>query len=311
VLLGNGDVTLLSGDGGAPLWTGESHIKTRGGGLDAGEDAVMLYDERGIYVLSKSGATGFTEDGRRLWYLRLEGAAAIPAFGDDGILYSGGTDWILYAYKLEDRVRRGRDSLYGPPPEGSYGTGSPPPSSWADHPYRFGETEMDGEMDRIEAALRSGTIGENELEYTAYLMETAGSGSDPTGAPSPVQVRHRARALSLLSAFGSGETIPFLVRVFTLDADMTIKAAAAGAIGAIGHDPEALALRNFAAAIFSPLIREDQVMISVAAAAGSICRFSGPPLSDTGVKILTALTGDPAPAGARARARRELQTLRP
>ncbi|MDR1420929.1 MAG: PQQ-binding-like beta-propeller repeat protein [Treponema sp.] len=320
-ILQNGEVILISGTDGAFIWTGKSHLAMERSGSavnrtgDPGDNIVMLYDERGVYVLSKSGATGFTEDGRRLWYIHLEGAAAVPAFGDEGVLYSGGADWILYAYKLEDRVRQGRESLYGPVPEGSYGTGNPPPSSWADEHYRFEEESLDREFDRIEAALKSGEVGENELEYTAYLMEAAGSSADllgPAKARPPVQVRYRVRALRLLSVFGSSETIPFLIKVFTRDDEAPVKAAAAMALGAIGLDPDGAALRAFAAALYSPVIlREEQVLTAIASASGALCRFSGPPLSDTGVKILTALAGDTPPPSVRARARRELDTLRP
>ncbi|MDR0878113.1 MAG: PQQ-like beta-propeller repeat protein, partial [Treponema sp.] len=118
VVLNNGQVLRISGKDGSFLWTADSHLKGNAGT----NDVSMLYDDRGIYVLSKSGATGFTEDGRRLWVIHLDGAAAIPAFGDDGILYSGGTDWILYAYKLEERLRLQKQSLYGPVPDGTYGT---------------------------------------------------------------------------------------------------------------------------------------------------------------------------------------------
>ncbi|MDR1900465.1 MAG: hypothetical protein LBQ55_10685 [Treponema sp.] len=274
----------------------------------------MIYDERGIYVLSRSGATGFTEDGRRLWFIRLEGAASIPAFGDDGVLYSGGGDWILYAYKLEDRVRQRRQSLFGPAPEGSYGTGNPPPSPWADFYYRFDEGELDTQLALIDQAIKEGRVGEAELAYTGYLMEVAGAGAEnPQSSRThpPVQVRHRVQALRLLSFIGSGETIPFLSRLFSRDGEPLIRAAAAEAVGGIGLDPDGLALRSFMNALISPSSsRDEQVQLSIAAAAGALCRFSGPPLSDTGIKILNLLTADARPRAVQQRARRELASLR-
>jgi outer membrane protein assembly factor BamB len=308
VLMEGGGVILLSGEDGSFLWTGESHI----GGADT--QAAMIFDERGVYVLSRSGAAGFTADGRRLWYIRLEGAAAIPAFGDDGVLYSGGGDWILYAYKLEDRVRQGKQALYGPAPEGSYGTGNPPPSPWADFYYRFDEKELDARLDLVEKAIGEGRVGEEELAFTACLMETAAAGTEnPHGSLThpPVQVRHRVRALQLLSLIGSGETVPFLARLFSRDGEPLVRAAAAEAVGGIGLDPEGLALRSFTNALLSPSSsRDEQVQLAVAAAAGALCRFSGPPLSDTGIKILNLLTADSRPGQVRQRARRELASLR-
>jgi outer membrane protein assembly factor BamB len=309
VLMENGAVILLSGEDGSFLWTGESHIR------GAGAQAAMIFDGRGIYVLSRSGAAGFTADGRRLWYIRLEGAAAIPAFGDDGILYSGGGDWILYAYKLEDRVRQGREALYGPAPEGSYGTGNPPPSPWADFYYRFDERELDARFDLVEKAIGEGRVGEEELAFTACLMEAAAAGTEnPHGSAihPPVQVRHRVRALRLLSLIGSGETVPFLSRLFSRDREPLVRAAAAEAIGNIGLDPDGLALRAFMNFLVSPSSGQDeQVQIAVAVAAGALCRFSGPPLSGTGIKVLNLLTADSRPGPVRQRARQELASLRP
>jgi outer membrane protein assembly factor BamB len=204
--------------------------------------------------------------------------------------------------------------VYGPAPEGSYGTGSPPPSPWADYYFRFDEKELDTQLDIIGRALKAGRIGTEELNYTAYLMEAAGGEYNRPNAsrthPS-VNVRHRVRALQFLAIIGSRETIPFLTAVFNNDDEPVIKAAAAEAIGSIGIDPDGLALQAFLGAIFpaGPL-RDEHVLVSIAAATGALCRFSGPPLSDMGVKILTLLTGSGMPGVVQQRARRELGTLR-
>jgi outer membrane protein assembly factor BamB len=275
----------------------------------------MIDDARRVYALSRAGAAGSSAGGRRLWFIRLEGAASIPAFGDDGILYSGGGDWILYAYKLEDRIRQRKQALYGPAPEGSYGTGNPPPSPWADFYYRFDEKELDTRLDIVEKAVGEGRVGEDELAFTAYLMETAAAGTEnPHSSPvhPPVHVRHRVRALRILSLIGSGETVPFLVRLFSRDSEPLVRAAAAEAVGGIGLDPEGLALQSFMNALLSPSSgRDEQVQLAIAAAAGALCRFSGPPLSDTGIKILNLLTADARPRLVRQRAWRELAALRP
>jgi outer membrane protein assembly factor BamB len=122
VTMNDGRVAFISADKKEIVWLGDSHIREmiKAGGRPEPE-AEMLFDERGIYVLSKNGAAGFTIDGRRLWFTNLQNAAAIPAFGNDGVLYSGGKDWILYSYKIEDRVMPGKNALYGPIPEGNYG----------------------------------------------------------------------------------------------------------------------------------------------------------------------------------------------
>ncbi|MDR1178765.1 MAG: PQQ-binding-like beta-propeller repeat protein [Spirochaetaceae bacterium] len=314
LVLADGSVRLLDGETKSELWTGESHLESG----SAEKDLSMLYDERGVYVISPSGASGFAEDGRRLWLLRLKGASSCPAFGDEGILYSGGSDWILYAYRLEERVLRTAQSLYGPIPEGSYGLGDPPPSGLggpaqdsALRDYFLGQEDLVRELlTMIEDHIRKGEVGLNEAEYTAFLMEIGGSASGAS-VQSPVQTVFRAEALRLLSFIGSRETIPFLVKVFVRDRDTSVKAAAAAAIGRIGVDPDGLALSAFAKLSFPPgLARDDYLLLSMAAAIGSLCRFSGPPLSDAGIKLLMSLGRDDMPFVVRNRVRDEIASLR-
>jgi outer membrane protein assembly factor BamB len=309
VLLEGGRLLELNSLTGERRWSAEF-----GRGLgrqgEAGGPA-LLYDERGVYVLSRSGASGFDEEGSLIWRLDLQGTASVPSFGDDGILYSGGEDWILYAFRLEDRVRQAPASLYGPEPEGSYGTGAPPPSSWANHPLRWEEISLGNQLDIIRRDIAGGRVGEKELEYLAYLMETAGAGQDPdTFRYRPlVHTGHRARALQLLALIGSRETIPFLTRIFREDRDPSVRAAAAAAIGSIGADRDGMALRAFGDAVFSPNLRDEQILTAVTQATGTLSRFSGPPLSDAGIRILVSLSSVNRPNRVRTLARQELESL--
>ncbi|QQO07940.1 PQQ-binding-like beta-propeller repeat protein [Breznakiella homolactica] len=308
VAMTDGTAVLCSLREGTVLWTGETHISSR----DSPGDISMLYDERGIYILSKYGAAGFSEDGRRLWIIRIQGAASPPAFSDEGLLYSGGGDWILYAYRLEERIRNVRQSIYGPAPEASYGLGNPPPSSHSGYYYRNEEEELKKNLGTIEDAVRRGSVGLLEPEYIAYLMEVAGSGTANPGSSRPeIHVRYRAEALRILSFLGSRETIPFLTRVFRREQDPTVKAAAADAIGRIGVDPDGIALGAFAEMVFPPgFISDERLLLSIVTSTAALCRFSGPPLSDAGVRLLVSLGTDDKPPAVRTRVQRELATLR-
>jgi outer membrane protein assembly factor BamB len=310
-VLADGRLLLLSVPGGRMLWSGETHLP---GGRDDGEVRI-LYDERGIYVLSASGASGFTEDGRRLWIIRIEGAVSVPSFSDDGFLYSGGKDWILYAYRPEERVRNRRRSFYGIAPEGDYGTADPRPSFRPDGRFIIDEREIGTRLSHIDRTIRAGTVGAGEREFTAFLMELADSiGPNPsreTLAHPPFRPDHRVEALRLLGFLGSRETIPFLAGLYTRDQDAAIKAAAAEAIGRIGVDPEGYAFRAFNALIFPPApYRDARVLTATASAAGALCRFSGPPLSEAGIRLLVALGENGQPVSVQKRARAELASLR-
>jgi outer membrane protein assembly factor BamB len=308
ITLINGDVLLLSLNDGAILWTAQSSIELRD--LPQ-EDAtvVMRYDERGVYMLSKVGAAGFSVEGKRRWFIRLMGASSLPALSDDGLLVSGGQDWILYAYRFEESPLR-QASLYGAIPDGSYGLGVLP----ADASRNFNDSALTSQFKRISEAIQDGRVGEHERAFTTFLMRAAGSlrnSSREERLHPPVQVNHRVEATRFLAYLGSGELIPFLVDLFINDPETLVKAAAAEAIGRIGVDPDGYALDTFSKVILSPGFTKDpQVLTALAGAIGSLCRFSGPPLSSTGIKLLVALAADPNPSVARNRARQELASLR-
>jgi outer membrane protein assembly factor BamB len=296
-----GRTIFVSVDERSVIWSADSHIAEyiRTGGRPEG-GAEMLFDERGVYVLSRNGATGFSYEGRRLWFTYLSNAAAIPALGEDGVLYSGGRDWILYAYKIEDRVLPQRRSVYGPVPEGSYGTGLPNSVYMENIPLN--EYETRAKLDQIGAAVNSGRVGTNEPEWMSFLL-TVSAGHEP--------FQYRIRALNLLARIGSQETVPWLIDIFRREIEPSVRAAAAAAIGAIGVDPDGEALQTFLDLIIQGGgIRDEQVLLALACATGALCRFSGPPLSETGVRILTLLSASSQPPIVRRQANTELSSLR-
>jgi len=299
-VLDNGSIVFVSIDEKRILWEGDSHIKEfiKNGGRPEMK-AEVFFDERGIYILSKNGATSFTHDGRRQWFTFLQNAAAIPAFGNDGVLYSGGTDWILYAYKIEDRTLPARGNLYGSAPEGSYRTGIPQSSYMRNFPLF--EHEKRNLLEEIETAINSGRVGSNEPVWTSFLLMISESHE---------LIQLRLNALRLLGRIGSRETVPWLVNIFHKENEPIIKSAAAAAIGAIGVDPDGIALHAFLYTLIQRGIKDEQVLTSIASATGQLCRFSGPPLSETGIRILNLLCENYQPPVVRRQANMEIESLR-
>jgi outer membrane protein assembly factor BamB len=316
VTLQDGSVQLLSIPGGEVQWTGESHENRsqQGQGNLSPYWAEMQFDERGIYMLSTKGVTGFrTSDGRRLWILRIEGAAAVPSFSDEGYLYSGGSDHILHAYRIEERRRNIARSIYGPMPEGSYGLGNPPPSSWA----RLGDSRFDPVIvktmhDTVEDAIKQGQIGEDEPDFVAYLMEMAGISLSPNYSPvrPQIQIEQRTEFIRLLGYLGSRETIPFLANLFSRDREPIVKSSCAEAIGRIGVDPGGDAIKAFTFLLGPENAALDpSALMAAATATKNLCRFSGPPLSDAGIRLLRAFGATSFPARVKRHAEAELATL--
>ncbi len=302
----NGTVSLLTPDAPLPLWNGA-------GPAAGGRGTALLFDERGVYALAESGAAGFSVDGRRLWSLRVRGAATAPAFSDDGLVFSGGTDWILYAYRVEDRVRATKTALYGPLPEGSYGLGRPGDSSWATDPFALEENTVLLRLQAVAEAIEKREVGEREPDFIASLMEIAGSERfNVLPRTRPAVLPHlRVRATTLLANLGSRETIPFLADLFIRDREILVQTAAAAAIGRIGVDPEGLALAAFSRRILPPgASRDERLLTALAAATGALCRFSGPPLSEAGIALLVRLSADDQPTPVRRQALAEIAALR-
>jgi len=301
VTMSDGRVAFISINEKKIIWLGDTHIREMiksGGASDT--EAEMLFDERGIYILSKSGASGFSRDGKRLWFTNLQNAASIPAFGNDGVLYSGGRDWILYSYKIEDRVLPEKNDLYGPVPEGSYGLGRPQVFNAPDIP--FNENEKKAQLAKIAEAIKSGKVGENEAVWTTFLLTISAGQED---------IQLRLDALNLLGKIGSQETIPWLINIFLNDREPTIRTAAVLTIGNIGVDPEGMALKTFLySIIYDGSTNNEIILLALAQTTGELCRFSGPPLSETGVKILNLLNAPNQPSAVRRQANRELASLK-
>jgi hypothetical protein len=282
------------------IWKGDSHIREfikRGGKPEP--EADIIYDDRGVYILSKNGATGFSHEGKRIWYTLLQNTAAIPAFGNDGVLYSGGKDWILYAYKIEEQVLHEKNSLFGPLPEGTYGTGYPNSASIKDFPLN--EYELKYKLEHIKSGINNGKVGANEIAWVSTLM---------TVAAGDFHIQHKVDALQMLGRLGSQETISWLTNFFRKETEPTVKSASAKAIGDIGVDHEGTAIQSFLFLLSAGSIRDEQVSFAVAQATGALCRFSGPPLSETGIKILNLLASKTQPPIVRRQAEKELLSLK-
>jgi outer membrane protein assembly factor BamB len=290
VLMANGELTLVSPERGI-LW----NVKTL-----LGESEVTIdWNERGIYLLSQNGGEAYNLKGERLWNMRLTGSAAAPVLDEDGILYSSGEDWIFYAYRVEDREGRPA-GVYSLEPEGSYGLGSRPPEGGEAYAYDPNQAAL--LLDAAENSVRFGRLGRMEPEFTWRLFRIA----DGRGGG----LRERLRALRLLGLIGSRETVPFLAALFRREQNTLVKSAAAEAIGAIGVDPDGLALAAFAEAIAAPAARLNQSLLSsIASGTGKLCRFSGPPLSERGIPLLVSLADFSQPKSVRRRAGAELAAL--
>jgi outer membrane protein assembly factor BamB len=204
--------------------------------------------------------------------------------------------------------------FYGPEPEGTYGMGNPPPSPWVGDNSRYERLNQDMVYEQISAAIRSGQIGEREPLYVAYMMEMIGFFiGRPQMSPvrplvTPVQ---RIRLIRLLAQVGSRETVPFLWNIFDLDPEPSVRRAIADAIGTIGVDPtgRTFVSYNFLLSPANPAV-DPQLVLAAAASIAALCRFSGPPLANEGIRLLRIFATLPTiPVHVRTLVRAELDAL--
>ena|GEM_PF-377129 len=290
LLLRDGTVQLID-DSGNLVWSDESHESIRGSANINQNSSSVVFDNRGIYLLTTNGITAYSIDGRRRFMLKMDEVYSIPGFSEEGMFYTGARDNYIHAYKLDNRALNVmRSRYYGPMPEGNYGLGNPPPSPWASDPHRWESYEQDSMYELIEEMIISGQIGENEPIVVAYLHEMIGffltEGNYSRTLPRVLISQHVA-FIRLLGRIGSRDTIPFLLRIFNEYHEPSVRSAAAEAIGRIGVDPDGAAFvsYSFFLAPNNPN-RDPQMILSAAGSIADLIRFSGPPLAGDGLLLM-------------------------
>jgi len=317
VTLRDGRTLCLDAQGNT-LWTKNSHesAEERGRGSLEMNQANMVFDERGVYTITVRGVTAFTAEGRRRFVHKLNiECSGVPGFSDEGLLYACGNDNVLRVYKIDAKPRTAvQTRFFGPEPEGRYGMDNPPPSPWATDGTRYQEINQSQATAQIEAAIKSGQIGKREPEYTAYIMEMVSFfiGNPQASPVRPlVRVEQRVKLIGLLSLIGSRETVAFLWNMFDRDQEPAVRRACADAIGVIGVDPTGRSFYsyNFLLAPNNPNI-DSQLVLAASSSIANLCRFSGPPLSAEGIRILRYFTDLPSvPNVVKAQIRNEIEGL--
>lgn len=317
VTLRDGRTICLNAQG-RTLWTKNSHehAEEKGSGNLAQNQAKIMWDERGIYVITIRGVSAFSPEGRRRFVHRLSHeSSGVPSISDEGLLYATGRDNVLRVYKIDAKPRTiPIIRFYGPEPEGSYGMGNPPPSPWMGDNSRYQDSSQDKVYEEMVAVIRSGQIGKNEPVYVAYMMEMIGF---YIGYPQVSHVRplvkpeQRVRLIELLALVGSRETIPYLWNIYDIDPEPAIKRACADAIGIIGVDPTGRSFfsYNYLLTPSNPAI-DPQLVLAASSSIARLCRFSGPPLAPEGIRIMRYFSNLPSlPNSVKAQIRAELDGL--
>jgi hypothetical protein len=245
-----------------------------------------------VLVTGKGRAASLSRGGEVFREATITNAVAIGLLAPSGLLFSAGADWILAAYRFEAAL----GSLPAP------ALARCPADERAVEALRNYDPRVAEEgrqlelVADIEKRLDLATIGEYEAGDRAVLAAIA-LGGFSSGFPAAerrfrVPVLPGVLACALLGRIGSPAAIDDLAAVASAKADVSVRAAAFDALGAIGVDPAGSSGRAFAvAAGGSPL--DDQVALALVGAIESMARRSGATPTVEAARALVRLAGAP------------------
>jgi hypothetical protein len=289
--LSRGGEVSAFGPGGRTLWS-------RSYGEDKPE--ALKTREGRIFLLSKSLVQALDAEGNFLRKILLEHAHSLPEVSPSGIVYSGGEDWILYAYRFDDpRPERSERFNYGLS-EARY--------PWTEWDLGFSDEGYRGILlDGFEKSLKSGTIGSEETTAFGTCATIALEEIDKVRArtlnPERRTTLARSRACFILGAMGSLEAKPILARVLAEDPETAVRAQAARALGALGADPDGAALSYFRELFEGKgRIREEQFAQAVVDAIEAIVRFEGGRGAEEALPVLLSIAESPYKSPLRSKA---------
>ena len=273
--------------------------------------ALAVFDSR--YVLTwKGGAVSYGTDGGFYRELSIRNPATAPTLAPGGTVFSGGVDWIMYAYRFERGLPGPKASSVPGLDRQAIRQAAREEALWT--PGGMSDDVLLNGLADIENSLKSGTIGGSAESAILYAAAVAlgdfeapfGSGAVNPG-PVPRGPLPRAMACQALGAFGSPRALPVLVQVFQRDPEPVVRAAAASAVAAIGLDPGGLAQEAFARAASEGLdLRTAGAVID---AIEGLYRSNGALDNLAGALALARLAGGNYPRDLRARAETALRRV--
>jgi outer membrane protein assembly factor BamB len=293
IQLDNGKLVFWSGEKKDVLWTAASTV--------GGKTNIQLDSDGRIYVMSLTGAACFSHNGEELWKMQIGGSSEPPVYSSEGMLYSSGKDWLLYAYRIETRNQV--NTTINLPSLGNYGLGSQPSKKEMSELKIIFDLNFDGMLKKTSNSIDAGNLGESEPFIMGVLIGIA-SGEE-------AEQMQRLKAIRLIGRIGSREQIPWLLSLFIKTNEPIIQAEIATALGEIGVDPDGKVLDTFSFVIGENfMIRNDTLLGSIAVAIGSLCRFSGPPVSEHGIELLSRIVQNSTSSAVSKIGRDEIESLR-
>ncbi|MDR0908142.1 MAG: PQQ-like beta-propeller repeat protein [Spirochaetaceae bacterium] len=271
------------------------------------------YDSR-IFIRENNEELCLNPQGKKLWHIKDDtittqeenrNYTVRPVINDNGIMFVGGDDWLLYAYDT------GRKNSPKKKTTLTYNLGL---NNLERTPF-VDTNAMRIKLEEISKSISAGTVYKKEHGYASTLMNIAGiyTGAYPYNS---IPIIFRVDAISLLASLGSPEYIPFFCSLLeNKTLHTSVRAAAAEAIGIIGLDRYKEGI-NTMAEIVDNLITKRQfqlnntnILVAIAKAAGNINHWMGARVSKEVAAILAALSNPNLPTTVRSAAAEEIEKM--
>jgi hypothetical protein len=250
--------------------------------------------------LSLTRAEGRRNDGSLEWFLDIDGAAALPTYAPEGLLFIGGKNWLLAAYSVVSDTRSAvpdtrsavsdarsavSDTRSAVSDTRSAVSGTRPPAFYG---LSLDTAVPDWvTLTVIEKAIDAGELGDDEPVFAAYLRSVAKPSSQKWMKPD--ETAESEQALWLLGRLGSAEYMPFLTDVFLRERDPRIRTAIVRAMGAIGIDRNGKALEALASYALPVMpLRQESLLGTILEVTAKLCVVNGPPAQRRGMALIGA-----------------------
>jgi len=277
-----GTVTGLNATDGAMLWTSP-------GGIPVTAPAAIFFDYGQFNVTFSGFAFAYGFSGNPMWRFPFPMKDSNPVLTGNGIAYTSGHDSVLYAWKVETRIKMEKKS----PKRKNYSILNEKSSQYG--MFYLSDTEsIRSFFNEVETNVTNGTVGINEADYARRLVEILhnDSGEGASGGRQ-FDSTERSRAASLLGQLGSDEYRNELIGLSAVKNDDTLSAGILFGLSDCGSDYDGKALSAVEHIVREAGSRNDTVQMAACDTLYVIIRYSSGKTAEEGTKMLVRFMESP------------------
>jgi len=276
-----GTITGLNATDGALLWTSAS-------GIPFTPPATIFFDYGQFNVTFTGFAFAYGLSGREMWRFPFPMKDSNPVLTGNGIAYTSGKGSVLYAWKVETRIKMEKKT----PKKKNYGILNEKSSGYG-MPYDGDFSSIKDFFNEVEFNVSNGSVGINEVYYARRLVEIMHNDSGEGVSGRQFDSTERSRAASLLGQLGSDEYRNELIELSAVKNDETLLAGILFGLSACGSDYDGNVLPAVENIVRDAGIRNEIVQTAACDTLYSIIRYSSGKTAEEATKMLVNFMESP------------------